>query len=203
MNAEEAETAYRAVKSKLDTRHISQEEFNRRVAELRYQDYNGTWWAISPVDGSWLWWDGRAWMGRSVQQHQAVTQQPVQQGLPYPDPSSGPPGQSQMSVPQAPTATYQQTAPYPAPVKSSSVISAIRHDWIGFISVIMGVIAFYSYPYLAGILAVVLGGYSVYAVRKKTGRIAFIAIAGIIIGLSAMIVDSYYFVLFPPQKVTF
>ncbi len=203
MNAQEAEAAYRDAKSQLDKQQIGEEEFYRRVAELRYQDYHGTWWAISPADGSWLWWDGRAWMGRAVQQPQVVTQQPAQQGLPYPDPSYGAPGQPQMTVQQSSAVVYRQTAPYQEPVKSSSLAAAIRQDWIGIISVIMGLIAFYYFPYLAGILAVVLGGYSVYAVRKKTGSIAFIAIAGIIIGLSAMIVDTYYFVLFPPQRVPF
>jgi len=54
MNAPEAETAYRQVKNQLDARRISLDEYNKRVAALQYLDNTGTWWAISPKDGTWL-----------------------------------------------------------------------------------------------------------------------------------------------------
>ncbi|MCX6686437.1 MAG: hypothetical protein NTV10_07375 [Methanoregula sp.] len=61
MNAQEAEAAYRVVKSQFDAGQISLDEYNRRVSELRYQDNSGTWWSISPQDGSWLKWNGTTW----------------------------------------------------------------------------------------------------------------------------------------------
>ena len=61
MNAQEAEAAYRIVKGQLDARQITVDDYNRRVAELRYQDNTGTWWSISPQDGSWLKWNGATW----------------------------------------------------------------------------------------------------------------------------------------------
>jgi len=61
MNAPEAEAAYRLVKSQLDAHRISLDEYNQRVAALQYLDNTGTWWAISPEDGTWLCWNGTAW----------------------------------------------------------------------------------------------------------------------------------------------
>jgi uncharacterized membrane protein HdeD (DUF308 family) len=74
---------------------------------------------------------------------------------------------------------------------------------LGIISVIAGIAAFIFYPYLLGALAIVLGGISVFVTRKKTGRIAFIAIIGIVIGLAAILTDNFYFLLFPPKEITF
>jgi hypothetical protein len=74
---------------------------------------------------------------------------------------------------------------------------------LGILSVIAGIAAFLFYPYILGALAIVLGGGSVYGTRKKTGKIAFIAIVGIIIGLAAILTDNFYFLLFPPKEVTF
>ncbi len=74
---------------------------------------------------------------------------------------------------------------------------------LGILSVVAGIVAFFFYPYLLGALAIVLGGISVFVTRKKTGKIAFIAIIGIVIGLAAILVDNFYFILFPPKDITF
>jgi hypothetical protein len=66
MNAQEAESGYLTIKSQLDSGQILPDEFNRKVSELRYQDNTGTWWAISPTDGSWLRWNGTVWEPASV-----------------------------------------------------------------------------------------------------------------------------------------
>ena len=74
---------------------------------------------------------------------------------------------------------------------------------LGIISVIAGIAAFIFYPYLLGALAIVLGGISVFVTRKKTGKIAFIAVIGILIGIAAILTDNFYFLLFPPKEITF
>ena len=66
MDAQEAEAGYRTIKSQFEAGRILLDEFNRRVSELRYQDNTGTWWAISPTDGSWLRWNGTVWEPASV-----------------------------------------------------------------------------------------------------------------------------------------
>jgi hypothetical protein len=74
---------------------------------------------------------------------------------------------------------------------------------LGILSMVAGIAAFVLYPYILGTLAIVLGGISVFVTRKKTRKIAFIAIIGILIGLAAMLADNFYLVLFPPKELTF
>jgi hypothetical protein len=74
---------------------------------------------------------------------------------------------------------------------------------LGILSVLAGAAAFFFYPYILGAIAVVLGGTSVFVTRKKTGKIAFIAVIGIIIGIAAILTDNFYFLLFPPKELTF
>jgi len=73
---------------------------------------------------------------------------------------------------------------------------------LSIVSVIAGIAAFVFYPYILGTLAIVLGGISVFITRKKTGKIAFLAVAGILIGLASIITDNFYFILFPPSQGT-
>lgn len=37
------------------------EQFQEKVNQLRFQDADGTWWQLS-FDGTWLKWDGAAWV---------------------------------------------------------------------------------------------------------------------------------------------
>ncbi len=84
MNAQEAEAAYRITKSQLDAGQITLEEYTKKIAELRYQDNTGTWWAVSPADGSWLKWTGSAWVPAFAQAVPVIPQAPVQ---PAPQPA--------------------------------------------------------------------------------------------------------------------
>lgn len=74
---------------------------------------------------------------------------------------------------------------------------------LGILSVIAGLAAFFFYPYILGALAILLGGISVFVTRKSIGKIAYIAIIGIVIGLAAILTDNFYFLIFPPKEVTF
>jgi hypothetical protein len=85
----------------------------------------------------------------------------------------------------------------PAPPRNTGLLV------LGILSVLTGAAAFFFYPYILGALAVVLGGASVFMTRKKTGKIAFVAVIGIIIGLAAILTDNFYFLLFPPKELTF
>lgn len=96
----------------------------------------------------------------------------------------------------APVVLTRQVEPRQIPVKKG-------RNWLGGLSVVAGIASFAVFPYILGAVAIILGGYSVYATRKKTGNIAIIAIAGIVIGLAAILVDNFYFVLFPPKEVIF
>jgi hypothetical protein len=161
MDAQEAQAAYRTTKSQLDTGQITLEEYNRRISELRYQDNTDTWWAVSPQDGSWLRWTGSEWVVAFAPQ--AAVTQPVQQLM------------------------VKQTVAGAQPAAAVPIKPAC--NWAGIGSLILGIISWIFYPYILGILAIILGGYSLYSIRKTTDKLAFIAIAGIIIALASMVVD--------------
>ena len=71
---------------------------------------------------------------------------------------------------------------------------------MGILSLILGIASWAFYPYILAIAAIATGSYSIYTTRKITGKIAIIAIAGIIIGLASIIVDNFWLVLFPPTQ---
>ena len=216
MNAEEAQAAYRLVKSQLDSGQVALDEYNRRVSELRYQDNTGTWWAISPADGSWLKWNGSVWEPAFA--HAA----PVPPQAPAPQPAQQPAAQHSWYIPpagsqQKPAAAQplQQPAAQPAaapayyippagisPPAQAAVAVSIKpkRNWTGILSLILGIISWAFYPYIFAIAAIAIGSYSIYTTRKITGKIAIIAIAGIIIGLASIIVDNFWLVLFPPTQ---
>jgi hypothetical protein len=112
--------------------------------------------------------------------------------------------------PQAPPVYYP---PQPAPAQPQGVTAGTTAPAgppksrgllvLGILSILAGIAAFVLYPYILGALAIVTGGGSVYGTRKKTGKIAYVAIIGIVIGLAAILVDNFYFVLFPPKEITF
>lgn len=86
MNAEEAVAGYNRIRSQLDAGQVTLDAYNQMIAELRYQDNAGTWWAISPQDGSWLKWTGHAWVTAFEQAARAVPQPPGQAS--WEDPAS-------------------------------------------------------------------------------------------------------------------
>jgi hypothetical protein len=62
---------------------------------------------------------------------------------------------------------------------------------------VLGILCWFAYPYVLGIAALALGGYSAYRIKKATGTIALLSLLGIVIAAASMIVDSFYYVLFP------
>jgi len=212
MNAQEAETAYGLVKSQLDSGQVALDEYNRRVSELRYQDNTGTWWAISPADGSWLKWNGTVWEPAFAQAApvppQAMAPQPAPQPAAQPSWYIPPAGSQQRPAaaqpaaqPLAAPAYYIPPAGPSAPAQAAVAVSTKpKRNWMGILSLILGIVSWVFYPYILGIAAIAIGSYSIYTTRKITGKIAIIAIAGIIIGLASIIVDNFWLVLFPPTQ---
>jgi hypothetical protein len=128
-----------------------------------------------------------------TQQPAAVSVQPV--AAQYQAQPSYYPAQPAASQPYGvPPATTAGTAQAPPGNKGMLVV--------GILSIGAGIAGFFFYPYVLGILAIVLGAVSVAGTRKKTGKIAFTAILGILIGLAAIFVNHFYFVLFPPKEIT-
>jgi len=245
MDANEAQTAYKSLKAQLDAGQIPIDDYNRKVGELRYQDNTGTWWAVSPADGSWLKWTGSAWVPAFAQAVPAAPQAPVQPASRpavqqpvvkqpaakpswyIPPVSSGPQkpaaGQHtaaqpvQHTVPQPvvqpaassyyipPSGSVQQPAvPQPVGAVVQPAVAGIAkpaRNWAGIVSLILSILSWIFYPYVMGILAIVLGGYSIYSTRKITGKIAFIAIAAIVIAIASMAVDFSYIAIVAPDNL--
>jgi hypothetical protein len=178
MNAPEAEAAYRQVKNQLDRRRISLDEYNQRVAALQYLDNNGTWWAISPGDGTWLRWNGTAW---------------------EPGFGSGAPSRTmtQQAFPEIemPRADVRASEPEGKRLPADQTLSlSIRSPWsagktCAAGSIACGVASFFLFPYILGIAGILLG---IAAVREKylPGAIGIL--------LSAAVIPVAYLTSLPP-----
>ena len=68
---------------------------------------------------------------------------------------------------------------------------------LAIIGVVLGIASWFRYPYLLGILAIVLGVIVVAKSEKKTSAVAIVATLGILTGLACIVVDLFYFTIFP------
>jgi hypothetical protein len=155
MNAQEAEAGYRTIKSQLDSGRILLDEFNRKVSELRYQDNTGTWWAISPNDGSWLRWNGTVWEPASVSQtpshdEQQDVEPPLDSHPPAQGEESNKPIVSKPPEGDAPTSATKQLLP--------------KGQMYAVVSIACGVLASFIFPYILGFAGILLG---IVALKEK------------------------------------
>jgi hypothetical protein len=184
MNSQETEAEYRIIKSRFDAGQIPLEEYNRLVNGLRYRDNTGTWWAINPADGNWLKWDGTGWVpgiALAAPQASQVPVIPPQPSLRIPS-SRGSSVSDGVGVPVVP----------PSAATPPGVLETQLITWIGIGSVVSGVLAWgilplYTYPVICVVVAVILGSFATYETRKMTGKVAYIAIVGMIIALLAVL----------------
>ncbi len=96
--------------------------------------------------------------------------------------------------PAMPAGTLPQGALAGAPVKPP-----LNKGLLGLavIGVVLGIASWFRYPYVLGILAIVLGVIVVARSEQRTSAVAIVAILGILIGLACIIVDLFYFTIFP------
>jgi uncharacterized membrane protein len=69
---------------------------------------------------------------------------------------------------------------------------------LGILGILAGIASFVRYPYLLGILAIVLGGVAIAKPENRRGAVLVIAILAILIGLGSMIFDIFYLMIMPP-----
>jgi len=96
--------------------------------------------------------------------------------------------------PPQPAVVLPQGAVAGAPIKPSLNRGILMLVIIG---VVLGIASWFRYPYLLGILAIVLGVIVVAKSEKKTSAVAIVATLGILIGLACIVVDLFYFTIFP------
>jgi hypothetical protein len=85
-------------------------------------------------------------------------------------------------------------APLPSPVKQPSDKGTLA---LGVVGLLFGIVSWFRYPYVCALLAVILGGIVLYKSKNKTGKAAIAAMLAIVIGAACIIVDLFYFTIFP------
>lgn len=74
---------------------------------------------------------------------------------------------------------------------------------LGIIGIIIGIASWFLFPYLLGILAIVTGVIAIAKSENRTGAVAVVAGLAILIGVSCIVVDLFYFTIFPVPKPVF
>jgi hypothetical protein len=130
-------------------------------------------------------------------------------GKPLRKPHQAPPAQPVAAQPTAqkgyyppqPAVVLPQGAVAGAPVKPPLNKAMLA---LGILGIVIGIVSFFFYPYVLGITAVFLGGITFLLSDNKKGIIAVLAILAIATGIISMLVDHFYFVLFPvPAEFSF
>jgi hypothetical protein len=86
-------------------------------------------------------------------------------------------------APAAPAGAFMQQAPVPAP----AAVPKRKRNWLGFLSLVSGLLSWGILTVILAILAVLLGIVSLVWFRKATGRIGITSIIGTILGIAAIV----------------
>lgn len=119
-----------------------------------------------------------------------VAPQPLSAPVAQP-PQGSPPPQPLQSPP--PTGTPATTKP---PLNKGLL-------GLGIAGLLLALVAWFRYPYICGLLAIVLGILVIARSDNRKGAVALVAALAILIGLAAIIVDLFYFMIFPVQTPVF
>jgi hypothetical protein len=111
------------------------------------------------------------------------------------------PAPQPVAVPAQPQATPAPVVPVSQPVPATSTgvpppAEKPPRNWPGIGSIILGILAWLVIPYILGIIAVILGVISVYKSKKGKNTRAIAGILGIVIAVTAMLVNYFYIFIF-------
>jgi len=112
------------------------------------------------------------------------------------------PSGAQAPAAPVPAATYPRTAPGAA--GTPTIVKPPLNKGLlglGILSILAGGVSWFRYPYICGILAIVIGGVVLYKFENKKSKTAIIGILGIVIGLASIVVNLFYFSFFPTVAV--
>ena len=115
-----------------------------------------------------------------------------------PQPAAAFPPVAPVYGPQSGGAQQQTTSPQAPPGYSLEPVTPPTEHALtvaGAIGFFISLLSLVIYPYICGILAIVISAAVIFKTRKRLG-------IGVIIGLASIMVDIFYFSLFPPQPVT-
>jgi len=107
------------------------------------------------------------------------------------------------AAPAQPVAVYQ---PVPGPAASTMTVPVTtafptekQLKITGIAGFLISLVSLVRYPYICGIIAIILGAAVFYKSENKKSKAAILAVIGIIIGLASIIVDLFFFEIFPPR----
>lgn len=103
-----------------------------------------------------------------------------------------------------------QPAPFPVASPSLAAVPAPAKPplnkallGLGIVGVIAGIASWFLYPYLCGALAIVMGVLVLAKSENRKGAVAAVACLAILIGLACIVMDLFYFMIFPVPKPVF
>ncbi|RPI36854.1 MAG: zinc-ribbon domain-containing protein [Methanoregulaceae archaeon] len=82
-------------------------------------------------------------------------------------------------------------APAKPPLKKGMLV-------LGIIGILVGIGSWFRYPYLLGILAIILGGIVIAKTENRKGAVFIIGVIAVLIGLACIIFDMFYLLILPP-----
>lgn len=92
MDFQEAERRYAELKRQFDAGTIGMDDFNAKRQRLMVQDDEGHWWARSPSNDEWTYYDGSAWVPGTPPSYQEATPEPTDSPTQAPLSASHPEG---------------------------------------------------------------------------------------------------------------
>ncbi len=90
-------------------------------------------------------------------------------------------------IPVPPPVTAAESVPAPAPAPGTA--PKRKRNWLGIVSLILGILSWGILTVIVAIAAVLLGIISVFLFRKATGRTGISSLIGIVLGIAAIIVS--------------
>lgn len=103
MTFEEAGQRYTQLRTAMVSGSLTPEDYNAGITQLRVQDNSGQWWQIDPENGTWLFWNGQAWV------------------RPTPSPPPPPPQTAAIYPRSAAPGAHSVSVPRPAPAPGANV----------------------------------------------------------------------------------
>lgn len=121
---------YADLRARVQAGWMTQEQFAAAVSQLRVQDQRGVWWQLHP-NGSWLYWDGRAWQASPARAAPAAGRPPQPQPTAAPAQARGVPGPRAAATPTA----------RPAVAEGRKPLAQRSEGWFNTASIVGGAIA--------------------------------------------------------------
>jgi hypothetical protein len=124
-------------------------------------------------------------------------QAPVSQPAAPVPPVTAPAPAQPVYYPAQPAASQPGVSPQGTPVVEKPPINKVMLA-LGIIGILAGIGSWLRYPYLLGILAIVLGAVAMAKPENRRGAVLIIACLAVLIGLASIVFDMFYLMIMPP-----